>query len=286
MGKKKSKIAKKKQSKTAIASKKFGVTAQKGGGREKPRTSASLMASLHAGSGGNKSATIAAQAQAPPSTNSKSHKWKKQGKTMLKAKLQKTDGDFYDQMQSLQERKAAEWNKVKQSKPKKGMKGQPHHVFEFSKPTFVVDDKDKPTDQLMAEAVHQVGAMSGITMEPSSRYDQHQQPTSSLQTALQKQRVARLWKPAPEIGSHKKSTFDRYEAHHKNHYSALEVYDNDDDDGEWNEATEATPKITTGFTLFNFAPASFSISGQSSSPTTLGISTTSMRHEAEIDPDL
>jgi hypothetical protein len=182
------------------------------------------------------------------------------------------------------EREAAEWKKLKQFKSRKSgtcgrQERQQRHSFQFTQPTFVVDDKDKSTDQLMNEAARQVGTMSGITEDQLRKVGQNQQ-SSSLQAAMSKQRIASYWKLSPESESGALSR-------QRNAFGALDAVDDDEDDDDDDDNNDRIKRRAPPAPLFNFAPASFTVrNGPSISSQATATSTTSLTHEAEFDPDL
>lgn len=227
MGKKKSKIAKKKQAKQAQASRKFGVLVKKGtGGREQ-----SLQVVMNHGDNAKqnkrngKKYTVKSKfvAASPSKTLSQ------------KAARNEEHDDFTRQMASAQERQEA---KQLNTKKKKAQQAQ----VSFKPATLIVDDKHKCTSRLMQETTtHLASGLNGIG-------NTVQRSTLSLAAYAS----SGGWTTDSNTNHDETSTLES-----DNPYAALDNGDDSDEEQQLHQELMEAPTLP----LFRLAPPSFAING-------------------------
>lgn len=174
------------------------------------------------------------------------------GKKKNKGKPNSMDNDekddFQRQQASMQERQLAEEQQRKRMK--RGKSKKKGNMFEFKAPTLIVDDAKKSTTQLMTEVTSKAQGWEGIGNQPNEEGFGIAPPNGPI-NLKQVFQNSTLLKPPPIAKS-------------KNPFAAL----GDDSD----EEEELNTKPESAAPLFQFKPASFSVS----TPTTLD----------DVDPDL
>ena len=273
MGKKKSKISKQKQAKAAAKSLKSKVI------KEQQHVQRKI---------------VMANKQGVPGDGSARNKSKKK-KTLSSSEQQ----DFQQQQTSMQERHMALIQQEKHVKDRRrGGKNKFSSSFTFQAPTLIVDDAKKPTAQLMKEITFQAQGWDGIGTgrdnEMQSSHQQHDQQQHQHQpqgaTAISLKQVFQnsSLQQRHETSQQQQESISWNKS--SNRFAALEVADDDNDEGTTNKQEATNNKMPL---KFQFAPATFHFTPTITTTCTTShpqmvtaATTSSIPTNNDIDPDL